>query len=175
MIGITVTRVWKSWKLIGTSCTRRTCPFHHCHEACLGLILRVAGRSWGAILFTNFMERSIMPWKKKSMMSNLLYPSTTWIAFATAVVSSNCSCTVRHATDSTALKSSASASQIIRGIYAMMYRFSLSLLPFRCPCCCINIYVKLVGFELRPVVVCNACKTSQKWAIEASTGISTIY
>lgn len=68
-IGITMTKVWKRWKSIGTSCTRRNCLLCHCHGAHPGLVLTVAGRSWGTTPSTNFVERSVIPWKRRSMMS----------------------------------------------------------------------------------------------------------
>lgn len=62
-IKITMTKVWK------TSCTRRNpllCRYRGAHP---GLVLTVAGRSWGATPSASFVERLVTQWKRRSMMS----------------------------------------------------------------------------------------------------------
>lgn len=98
-IGTTMTKVQKSWKSIGISCTRRNCLLCHCHGAHPELVLTVAGRSWDATPLIILVERSVMPWKRRSMMCKKpLFYSTTQITFATTVVFCECLYTLQHAT-----------------------------------------------------------------------------
>jgi len=107
-IAVTVKKIWKTWKSIMTSCTRRKCLLFHCHGAHPGPVLTVAGRSWGATPFTNFVERSIMQWKRRSMMSKKpLFLYRAQITFATTCLLQLFISTLACYTHSSALKNSA--------------------------------------------------------------------
>lgn len=100
-IGKTMTKVQKSWKPTGTPCARRKCLLCHCHGARPELVLTVAGRSWGATPSASSVERSVLPWMRRSMMSKkpLFSLHNMWSGpFAMTVVFYSCSCTPHHAT-----------------------------------------------------------------------------
>lgn len=100
-IGTTTIKAQKSWKSTGTPCARRNCLLCHCHGAHPELVLIAAGRSWGATPSASFVERLVLLWMRRSMMSKKPLFSLHKVRrgpFATTVVFYSCSYTPHHAT-----------------------------------------------------------------------------
>lgn len=92
-IGITMTKVQRSWKPTGTPCARRKCLLCHCHGAHPERVLTVAGRYWGATPSASSVERSVLPWMRRSMTSKkpLFSLHNMWSGpFAMTVVFCSC-------------------------------------------------------------------------------------